>query len=287
MTSGGDTIAAGLPGFDSIHARQAWLDLCRRYDTVVLVANSDRVRIEDLQAAYGGATLFVFFNKVFKVLSGPFDGDAVLVARSGRHGANIVKRGEVDTVVGFFPVAGFKGILNLRAGRQERFSTPAEFGLKPDIVAHLDISEHFAAFYPGDKVPSSGFALATWLERHLPDARVVLAGFSAQRSEQWKLFDVHAWTFEQIILDLLVGSGRLVRDVQGERNQFAGIRSAYPEFSDAQVQMAATEVLTWRLDSTNDSVDSLYSATRPLRALRMQAERMQSLLRRVRGRHRS
>ncbi len=285
MTSGGDTVGTGLPGFDGIRAQQAWLDLCRRYETIVLVANSDRIRIEELQAAYGGATLFVFFNKVFKVLSGPFDGESVLVARSGRHGANIVKRGEVNTVVGFFPGDGFKGILNLRAGGQERFSTHAEFGLKPDRVAHLDITEHFAAFYPAEKLPSSGFALATWLELQLPKTMVVLAGFSAQRSEQWKLFDVHAWTFEQVILDLLVGAGRLIRDVEGERGQFAGIRIAYPEFSDTQVQMAATEVLRWRLDSTNDSVDSLYSATRPLRAMRTRAQRMQGLLRRLRGRN--
>ncbi len=287
MSSGGETAVTGLPGFDGIRSQQAWIDLCRRYETIVLVANSDRVRIAELKAAYGGATLFVFFNKVFKVLGGPFEGDAVLVARSGRHGANIVKRGEVDTVVGFFPGAGFKGILNLRAGQQERFSTAAEFGLKPDRVAHLDITEHFAAFYPADKLPSSGFALATWLERQLPKTQVVLAGFSAQRSERWKLFDVHAWTFEQVVLDLLVGAGRLVRDVDGERDQFAGIRLAYPEFSEAQVQMAASEVLAWRLDSTNAGVDSLYSATRPLRAMRMRAERLQGLVRRLRGRHRT
>ncbi len=281
MTSNGDATGTGLAGFDSINAQDAWLDFCRRYETIVLVANSDRIRIEKLKAAYGGATLFVFFNKVFKVLSGPFDGEAILVARSGNHGANIVKRGQVNTVVGFFPGDHFKGILNLRAGQRERFSTAADFGLKPDRVAHLDITEHFAAFYPAGKLPSSGFAVATWLERQLPKTRVVLAGFSAQRSEQWKLLDVHAWTFEQVILDLLVSAGRLVRDVDGERDQFAGIRIAYPEFSDTQVQMAATEVLAWRLDSTNDSVDSLYSATWPLPALRMQAKRMQGLFRRV------
>jgi hypothetical protein len=61
------------------------------FGRVVLVANSEAVDVADLQARHAGA-LFVFFNKVYKVLDRPFAGDALLVARSGPAGANIVYR---------------------------------------------------------------------------------------------------------------------------------------------------------------------------------------------------
>ena len=66
---------------------------------VVLVANSDAVDIAALSARYGDGTLFVFFNKVFKVLDAPFERPSLLIARSSQAGANIVYRGEVGTVL--------------------------------------------------------------------------------------------------------------------------------------------------------------------------------------------
>src|SRR5262249_12763067 len=76
-----------------------WRSFFAPYSTIVLVANSDEVDIESLRASLPGDALFVFFNKVYKVLKRPFDGNALLAVRSGTAGVKIVNRGEVSEVV--------------------------------------------------------------------------------------------------------------------------------------------------------------------------------------------
>ncbi|MGO8565350.1 hypothetical protein ACC743_38945, partial [Rhizobium ruizarguesonis] len=39
--------------------------------------------------------------------------------------------------------------------------------------------------------------------------KILLDGFSAKRSEKWKVFDVHDWTFEQIFLRLFARMGSI------------------------------------------------------------------------------
>src|SRR4029450_10382910 len=103
--------------------------------------------------------LFVFFNRVFKVLKRPFDGNALLVARSGTGGPNFLRR--LDEIVGYFPTDRFLGIMCLRAGSQEKVTPARDFGSVS--AGQLDLAGYFADFYPADHLPSSGFALAVWL----------------------------------------------------------------------------------------------------------------------------
>src|SRR3954451_1554781 len=83
--------------------REEWRPLFAGFSAVALVANSEEVDIAALRKALPDDTLFVFFNKVYKVLDGPFDGHSLLAVRSGTGGPNILSRGEVGRGTGSFP----------------------------------------------------------------------------------------------------------------------------------------------------------------------------------------
>lgn len=257
----GDRIAtAGLHSFED------WRGLFSRYSTIVLVANSDQVDLDALRRTYPSDTLWVFFNKVYKVLQRPFDGPALLVSRSGTTGANIVYRREVDDVVRFFPGDGFHGILNLVSGSWEKLSPASDFKGVP--AGHLELTDYFADFYPADHLPSSGFALAVWLCDLKLEARIVLAGFTARRSERWKIFHIHDWTFERVIQRVLVFSGRLsVSEPVQATSHYAAFNRRFPDISPTDIALAAAEVLSERLEGSNVEIDRLISATRVSRSL--------------------
>ena len=225
--------AGGLP-----ETRDGWATFFGGFARVVLVANSDAVDIVALSARYGDGTLFVFFNKVFKVLEAPFDRPSLLVARSSQAGANIVYRREVGTVLQLLRGPQFHGIANLKAGTAETFSPAESFENAP--VGFLDLAPVFADFYPATHVPTSGFALAFWLAEACPALPIVLAGFTARRSARWKLFHDHEWTFEQMVNRLLVRTG----------------------VTAADVALVSSEVLSERLEGTNQAIDRLMSLTR-------------------------
>jgi hypothetical protein len=238
-----------------------WAEFFARFEDVVLIANSDAVDIAKLRARFGTATLFVFFNKTYKVLAGPFDGTALLVARSSEAGANIVYRREVEDVLRPFVGAGFKGVVNLRADAKETFSRPSEFGDRP--VGFLDLAEAFADVYPAGRVATSGFALGVWLaERRLP-ARLHLAGFSARRSDRWKLFRDHDWTFEQTALRLLHRARLLdLTEDPAVPRSLSLLAERFPEIAAEDAARTAIEVLGERLENAETAVDRLFSLTR-------------------------
>ncbi|BDA84816.1 3-deoxy-manno-octulosonate cytidylyltransferase [Aureimonas sp. SA4125] len=244
-----------------------WASFFAGYGDIVLVANSDKVDMAALCAQFGPGALFVFFNKVYKVLSAPFGGAALLVARSSEAGANIVYRREVETVVGYFRPPGFTGILNLKAAASERFSGADEFA--GSAAGFLDLSRHFEGFYPRGRLPSSGFALALWLaEQRLP-GRISLVGFSGQRSQDWKLFRIHDWTFEQTVQRLLAQTGRisLVGD-EAPEGDLARIARRFPEIAAQDIVLVASDVLAGRLNEADTAIDGLLSVTRWQRVLR-------------------
>lgn len=248
---------AGRAAADSVS------DFFGRFATIVLVANSDAVDMGALSRAHGPETLFVFFNKVYKVLSAPFAGRSLLVARSGPAGANIVYRREVGDVLRLVAGPGFTGILNVRAGTEEVFSPAADFAGAP--VGHLDLVASAAGFYPSSHVPTSGFALALFLSETCPSSRIVLAGFTAKRSLKWRLFEDHDWTFEQIVLRLLFGSGRLhvaAGSPGGEAGSLAQIAARLDGVTPAEVALVTAEVLAERLDTANSAIDRLIKLTR-------------------------
>ncbi|MBE7186192.1 MAG: 3-deoxy-manno-octulosonate cytidylyltransferase [Methylobacterium mesophilicum] len=246
----------GLPVDD-----RGWEVFFAAFRRVVLVANSEAVDIEDLTRRFGQASLFVFFNKTYKVLDRPFEKPSLLVARSSEAGANIVYRREVEEVLRPFAGAQFHGILNLRAGTGEKFSRADEFAGRP--VGFLDLSAAFAGAYPSARLPTTGFALAVWLAERRFSATIHLAGFSARRSERWKLFRDHDWTFEQTVLRLLHRAGRLeLVDARDTAKPLANLVGRFPEIASADVARTAVEVLTERLESTDAAVDRLFSLTR-------------------------
>jgi hypothetical protein len=250
-----DQQPASLP-----NSPEGWAGFFGRFDRVVLVANSDAVEIAALAARYGEGTLFVFFNKVFKVLDAPFDRPSLLIARSSHAGANIVYRREVGDVLRLLRGEQFHGIANLRAGEKEVFSPVEDF--KGARVGYLDLVPVFLDFYPETHVPTSGFALAYWLTEAHPALPIVLAGFTARRSATWKLFHDHEWTFEQIVNRLLVRSGRLTMDGSGTGGRWDRIAERLPDVTPADVALVSAEVLSERLEGTNMAVDRLLSLTR-------------------------
>ena len=263
----------GFPLSDEANGAARWAAFFRGFGTIVLVANSDAVRIDALRSRYGEDTLFVFFNKVYKVLDRAFDGPSLLVARSGPAGANIVYRREVGDVVALLRSPRFHGICNIRAGESERFSAPAEFAI-PEPVGQLDLAPGLKGFYPSTHLATSGFALALFLVEAAPAARVVLAGFTARRSQKWKLFADHDWTFEQIVLRLLIRAGRLESTGAVADDVFGAIARRFPQFTPGEVSTVAGEVLAERLEGANLAIDDLLKLTRPQR-------RFDALLRRL------
>ncbi|WP_062121054.1 hypothetical protein [Aureimonas sp. AU40] len=265
--------SAGFPLAGEERAAEIWSAFFGRFATILLVANSDAVDIGQLRQRYGDDALFVFFNKVYKVLDRPFDGPSLLVARSGPAGANIVYRREVADVVRLVRSPRFHGICNLRAGESERFSAPAEFGIS-EPVGHLDLAPNLAGFYPPTHLATSGFALALFLLEAAPNSRVILAGFTARRSAKWKLFADHDWTFEQIVLRLLLRSGRLGTTGAVADDLLGAVTRRFPQFSAGEVSNVAAEVLAERLEGANLAIDDLLKLTRPQRRFDMLLRRL-------------
>ncbi|WP_234893490.1 3-deoxy-manno-octulosonate cytidylyltransferase [Agrobacterium vitis] len=253
----GHTTTAGIQAFTD------WQALLGRFTHIVLVANSEEANVERLQRELPQTALFVFFNKVYKILDKPFDRPSLLVARSGSVGANIVYRKEVKNVLGYFPGDAFLGVMNVRAHPGELFSDATKF--EGAAVGHLDLSSHFSSFYPDDHIPTSGFALALWLSEYLPEKTILLDGFSARRSEKWKVFHLHDWTFEQVVLRLFIHSGKLVAPGAAEKNAYAALLQRFPDLSEGAVALSAADVLASRLEGANKEIDKLISVTKILR----------------------
>ena len=251
-------MAGGLSGTED------WRRIFASYSHVVLVANSDAVDIGELQKEFPATALFVFFNKVYKVLDRPFDGNALLISRAGPKGANIVYRREVADVVRFFPPDNFLGIMNVRVNQEEKLNCAADYGGTP--TGHLDLAGFCGEFYPEAKVPTTGFAMALWLsELELP-GQIVLAGFTARRSEKWKVVSVHDWTFEQVFLRLFVQSGKLSIHGGIPESAYIELANRFPDISRADISMVAADVLSERLGNAQADIDKLISLTNIIRA---------------------
>lgn len=242
----------------------AWRELFSAYSDIVLVANSTASNVRELRAQYPAGTLFVFFNKVFKVLDEPFEGHALLVTRGQPRGAGIVYRGEVDEVLSFFDKAHFLGIMNIRLAEDEKPNTAGDFHDAP--TGHLDLRGHFDPLYTEGKVPTSGFAMAIWLSELRLPGRITLAGFSARRSEKWRVVSVHDWSFEQVFLRLFARLGKIAIHGGAGSNPYQKLAERFPEIPPAEIALAASEVLSERLSNTDAEVDKLISLTNIIRA---------------------
>jgi hypothetical protein len=250
--------AAGLSSADE------WRTTFTGFSHIVLVANSDAVDIASLQAQFPQTALFVFFNKVYKVLDRPFHGHSLLISRGQPRGANIVYRGEVGEVVKFFPKEYFLGIMNIRLGPEEKLNPAADFQGAP--TGHLDLVGFCSDFYTEGKTPTSGFAMALWLsDLKLPGA-IVLAGFSARRSQKWRVVSAHDWSFEQTFLRLFARLGKITIHGGVALNPYIRLAQRFTEVPPAEIALAAAEVLSERLGNTDAEIDKLISLTNVIRS---------------------
>lgn len=244
---------------------EAWKALLSGYSHVVLVANSEAVDLERLRSELPETALYVFFNKVYKVLDEPFVGHSMLVARSDVMGAHIVHRREAADVLRFFGGDDFLGVVNIRVSVEENLSEKSCF--EGAEARHLDLTQMLADLYPIGKIATSGFAVALWLADLQLPGNILLAGFSAKRSEKWKVFDVHDWTFEQIFLRLFARMGSISMVGGVDASPYSALAKRFPEVPPIEIAMTAAEVLSERLDNTNSQIDRLMSVTKFIRAV--------------------
>ena len=250
---------------ENLATPEQWRALFSRFSHVVLVANSDEVSVKELQEEYPGTALFVFFNKVYKILDEQFSGNSLLISRAQPRGANIVYRNEVADVVKLLAPQKFLGIMNIRLAEIERLNTSADYLGTP--TGHLDLAGFCADFYPKDKVATSGFAMALWLVNQSLPAEIVLAGFSAKRSDKWRVVNVHDWTFEQVFLRLFARVGKLTMHGSRPANSYMTLASRFPELPAAEISATIAEVLSLRLSQTDAQVDKLISLTNAFRSI--------------------
>ncbi|NLR95783.1 3-deoxy-manno-octulosonate cytidylyltransferase [Rhizobium sp. P38BS-XIX] len=250
--------AAGLDGAEQ------WRVVLAGFSHIVLVANSDTVDIAGLRTQFPQTALFVFFNKVYKVLDRPFHGHSLLISRGQPRGANIVYRGEVGEVVKFFPKDEFVGILNIRLGPEEKLNPATDFQGAP--TGHLDLVGFCSDFYTEGKTPTSGFALALWLSDLKLPGKIVLAGFSARRSQKWRVVSAHDWSFEQTFLRLFARLGKITIHGGVSLNPYIKLAERFSEIPSAEISLAAAEVLSERLGNTDAEVDKLISLTNVIRS---------------------
>jgi len=244
---------------------EEWRAFFSPYSHIVLIGNSEAAQPEQLLQTYPPATLFVFFNKVYKVLDSGFDAPCLLIARSGMMGANIVHRREVADVLKFFQTERFLGIVNVRVDGSEALSPTSAFN--GATVRHLDLRDILGQTYPSGKFATSGFALTLWLLGLGLPGKVVLAGFSAKRSDKWKVFDVHDWNFEQIYLAVRARRGDIAMLGRFEATPIETLIKALPDVAPVEILAEANEVLARRLDDANQQIDKLMSITKLQRSI--------------------
>ena len=260
-------IDVGIPAAGSatgLNSADEWRTILTGFSHIVLVANSDAVDIASLQAQFPETALFVFFNKVYKVLDRPFHGHSLLISRGQPRGANIVYRGEVGEVVKFFPKEYFLGVMNIRLGLEEKLNPAADFQGAP--TGHLDLVGFCSDFYTEGKTPTSGFAMALWLSDLKLPGKIVLAGFSARRSQKWRVVSVHDWSFEQTFLRLFARLGKITIHGGVALNPYISLAQRFTEVPPAEIALAAAEVLSERLGNTDAEMDKLISLTNVIRS---------------------
>ena len=243
---------------------EAWRAFFASYSHIVLVANSEDQRFEELRETLPETALFVFFNRVEKVISEPFSGNSLLVTRSNQAGSELVYRGLVGKTTALLAGPGFAGVLNLRTAFIERMNEIADFGAVP--AGLLDLASYFEEFYPPGHTASSGFAMALWLCENVPGSKIILTGFSAQRGTKWKLFHIHDWTFEQTCLRVLAIKDKLSIDGPDARDPYALLTRRFPDIETRDIAFGVAQTLSLRLEASNRQIDRLVSITAPLRA---------------------
>lgn len=221
------------------------------YDVIALVANNERIDIEQLALGLPERTLFVFFTGCEKILQHRFERDSALCHRLRNEHTFLKGQKYFDMAHSLLP-ADLKATVGIIAGTSKGMggATPVrrQSTLTPFLI---DFDYDFPDFYPAGRMPSTGFALALWLVEQCPaTTRVALCGFTGVAGVKYSVYPAHDWTFEQTLLELMNLDGRVFRaeegDVPGSGGSMVRIKARYPQFSDAQIGAVASQVLASR-----------------------------------------
>ncbi len=243
------------------------------YEMVALIANSESVDITKITRTLPENTLYIFFTGCAKVLTEPFGRDAVLCHRLVAGGTKFLKsQKHFDRAYSLFK-HGPKAEIGVIAER-----SPANGATAPsqprtsELVPHtLDFDHTFGSLYPVDRSPTTGFALAIWLAEKAPRANICLCGFTGVAGLQFNMYTGHDWTFEQIMLQLFVKKGRILRfedSLSEPAGTFAQIHHRFPEFSEATIALVASNVLANRYTGMERQMAKLWSKTKLERRIR-------------------
>ncbi|EAU42371.1 probable 3-deoxy-manno-octulosonate cytidylyltransferase (CMP KDO transferase) protein [Fulvimarina pelagi HTCC2506] len=247
------------------------LALFSGYKRIALVANSEALNIGDVEAANSADTLFVFFTRCPRVLKRPFSRASVLCHRMKDPERFNEGEKHVERARALFAPGALKGEVGIIA-----HDVPKS-GAKPyspvgqsNSVGHLlDLDSVFFPFYTPDMTPTTGFAMAIWLVENLPDAKVILCGFTGVRGPDFRMRTMHDWTLEQTVLRLLSRSGRLEQAFGGRstNSTLDRLDRRFPKLSEADIALVAADVLSDRINAIDRLVSMLWSVSRAPRAI--------------------
>ncbi|OJF95163.1 hypothetical protein AX761_18185 [Rhizobium sp. 58] len=242
------------------------------YESIALIANNEKNDMAAIEGRLPENTLFVFFNQCDKVLAAPFQRDAILRVRLISLGEVLDSRKhqvrahrllpKLKTVIGVLANRG-------SARREEGPDAPLK---SPAVPLTLDFDYLFPSFYPSRRYASTGFAVALSLLENIGNAAIYLCGFSGVPGQKFSMNASHDWVFEQTLLQLMIGQGRLHR-IDPQATDTAGpslsrIPQRYPEFKPADVALAATQAVNERFIGMEHRVSKLWQMTGWIRGIK-------------------
>lgn len=254
-----------------LQSTEEWINLVRGYDAVALIGNSEGVDIDAIVATLPRNTLYVFFTGCAKVLSGPFSGDVVLCHRMLEDGRSFLKsRRRISEARSFFQ-QGLKGEVGVIAdlGRADNAPLVGEARQSPFFAVTLDFDHSLDRFYPADRTPTTGFAVASWILANVPQTPLWLCGFTGVAGTQFHLHAGHDWTFEQTVIELFSRTGRLRRyeEQVATSSGLERIARRFPEFDHGEVALVASHILAKRFNGMERQMKELWSVTKIPRAV--------------------
>lgn len=243
------------------------------YEMVALIANSEAINIDAITQSMPARTLYVFFTGCAKVLSRPFEHDAVLCHRLVADGTRFLKsQKHFNRAYSLFakPLKAEVGMLASPGVPDGTPPLPAARSSK--LVPYtLDFDYTIGHIYPVKRVPTTGFAMAMWIAETMPKAQVCLCGFTGVASLNLSMYSEHDWTWEQILLQLFVKKGRILRFEEAlsePAGSCARIHARFPEFSEATIALVASNVLSNRFTGMERQVARLWVLTKFQRRVR-------------------
>lgn len=227
------------------------------YKNIVLIANNENAKVNELADIFGDDTLFIFFNDCSRVLSEPFTRPSLLCHRLDHASDQTFVRGGKLTYACSMLSERFLGqigvIADFGSATPRIISSPRHCS---PVDATIDFDYHFPNFYTVNRLPSTGFALAIWLERYCPQSKIHLYGFSGVPGTQFNVYQGHDWTLERTVLTMLAQHQRISMipvDLNfNDTHWMSRIQRYFPQFSEGALTLAAVDVVA-RQQAANDT----------------------------------